>query len=213
VDFDYPDFDETFLMTPKPEPPLPKQNNTDIAENNTAQKLFNTPEGNKIPTVNRALKPKANQGPSPMETLENSSTSLIHNKIDNGFFIDNLGTKKSSEPAPSNVDIEKSLPKSQTMDNIDLDKFISQARSPPKIDRAVKPKLDSREEPTKPTLSQEADLLERDLKELHRLKMEREAELNHYKTEQERVILEYKARLARLKVHVGFCSKFENIFV
>ncbi|XP_064645435.1 ubiquitin carboxyl-terminal hydrolase 8-like isoform X2 [Lineus longissimus] len=200
LDFDYPDFEETFMPpTPKPDPPQAKQNNTDIAVNNVAQIDVNTPEANKIPTVNRALKPKVGQGQSQMDALENNSSAYIHNKVDNGFFIDNLGTKNTNEPAPSNVDIAKSLPKSQTMDNIDLDKFISQARSPPKVDRAVKPKLDRTEKPTKPTLSQEAEVLAQDLKDLHRIKVERETELEHYKKEQERVILEHKARLAKLK--------------
>ena len=189
VDFDYPDFDTAFLMTPSPEKP----NRGSQLDGEVSQTDLNGDiSGLSLPKIDRSTKPKVDR------TTKNVTRVQVDSSVSaksNSLYPD---VRALSGPSNQNRP-------SGSLANQNIASSNAANRAATKSDSV--PKM----EESSSSLTKISSDLSDELKVIDKLKQQKQAELTKLQAEHERIILEDRARRAKLKEEEEKLSKLEEL--
>ena len=187
MDFDYPDFDTAFLVTPSPE----RQNKTSqLDQDSTSQATVNGDiSGSSLPRIDRSTKPK----------IDRSTKNVTQIQVDSSV------TSKSNSLYPDVRSLANQIRPSGSLTNQNA--VSSNAANRAATKSGFDPKIDE----SSTSLTKLSSDLSDELKEIDRLKQQKQAELSKIQAEHERIIIEDRARRVRLKEEEDKLAKLEEI--
>ena len=189
VDFDYPDFDTAFLMTPSPERP-----ESEKSAANSAQMMVNGDLSSaSFPKIDRSTKPKVHSTTKINVTHADTSQSVKSNS---------LYPDVRAIAGPSNQNRPSGLSANQTIDSTNAGNRASANRNSEPVSKA---------NVSDTNLTKISSDLSTEIKEIDSLKRQKQAELDKIRAEHERIILEDRARRARLKEEEEKLSRLEDL--
>lgn len=191
VDFDYPDFDTAFLMTPSPEK---RRSDVDKSSVSGTEITVNGDiSGLSLPKIDRSTKPKVDRTTKINVTHTDSSQSVKSNS---------LYPDVRAIAGPANQNRTAGSLTNQIAES-------SNAANRPTANRNTDPV--SQANASSSSLTKISSELSDEINEIDKLKKEKQAELEKIKAEHDRIILEDKARRARLKDEEEQLAKIEEI--